>query len=187
MRNHKHRAAAHQIMQGGLHQSLRLTIQRGGGFVQNQDRRIFQDGARNRDALAFSSGETYATLANHFVVTLGQRMDEVMRQSGAGCGFYFFEPNMRLAVSDVVANGVVKQNGFLSDDSHLLPQRSQRYIAHVEAVDEQASFGRVEKSWNQMDKRALARTARADDGQNLPAANFQVDVMQHAGVFTFAA
>ncbi len=73
VRDHEHGAAAHQIVQRGLHQRFRLAVERGSGFVQNQDWRIFQHGARDGDALALAAGKPHAALADHGVVTRGQR------------------------------------------------------------------------------------------------------------------
>ena len=40
----------------------------GGGLVEHQDRRVLQDHARERDALALSAGELHAALADVRVV-----------------------------------------------------------------------------------------------------------------------
>ena len=45
---------------------------------------------------------------------------------------------------------------------------AESHIAHVIAVDQQAARGDIEKARQQMNQRALAGTARADDGQISP-------------------
>ena len=45
-------AALHGFFQSGLHHAFAVRVQRAGGFVQQQQRRVFQHGARDRDALA---------------------------------------------------------------------------------------------------------------------------------------
>ena len=51
MRDDKGRAAGHQAFECVLHESFAFAVERTCGFVENQDRRIFQNGSRNRDAL----------------------------------------------------------------------------------------------------------------------------------------
>src|SRR5580700_2790368 len=114
-------------------------------------------------------------------------MDEIMRQRSSRRSLDLFHGHVRLAVSNVVANRVIKQNSLLRDDSNLLSQRSQRYIAHVVAVDQQASLSRVKKTGDQVNQRALARTARPDDRDHLSTANYEVNVVQHLRVFSLAA
>ena len=65
-------AAHHQIGQPGLHQPFILGIQRAGRLVQQQQRRIAQDGAGDRQALALAAGQRHAALADQGVETLRQ-------------------------------------------------------------------------------------------------------------------
>jgi len=58
------RTPFHQVLQCLLNQRFRFGIQRRGCFIQNQDRRIFQQCPRDRDALALASGEPQAAFAD---------------------------------------------------------------------------------------------------------------------------
>ncbi len=99
-----------------------------------------------------------------------------------------FQRNVRLAVGDVVAHGVVEQHRLLRDDSDLRAQGCQSHVANVVAIDQQASRGDVEEARNQMDQRALARAAGADDGQHLAVLDFEIDVVQDlAGIVAVSA
>ena len=53
-----------------LDEGLAFCIERAGGFVEQQDRCITQDGARDGDALALAAGQRDATLADLGVITL---------------------------------------------------------------------------------------------------------------------
>ena len=53
-----------------LHQPLGLGVERRGGLVQDQDRRVLQDRAGDRDPLALAAGEPAAALADHGVVAV---------------------------------------------------------------------------------------------------------------------
>ena len=44
------RAALHGLFQGGLHRTLALGVERTGGFVEQEQRRVFQHGPGDADA-----------------------------------------------------------------------------------------------------------------------------------------
>ena len=68
------RGAPHgERFQRSLHQPLALVVQRAGGLVQNQDRRVFQEHARDGHALFLPAGELHPALAHAGLVAVGQR------------------------------------------------------------------------------------------------------------------
>ena len=60
------------------HAQLGLGVERGGGLVEDQDRRVLQHRARDREPLALPGRELRAALAEQRVVALGQRGDELV-------------------------------------------------------------------------------------------------------------
>src|SRR5437870_11385578 len=68
MRDDERSAAAHQVAEAFLNQCFGFRVEARRGFVENQDSRIGQNGARDGDALLLSAGEFYATFANDGVV-----------------------------------------------------------------------------------------------------------------------
>ena len=48
---------------------------------------------------------------------------------------HFFFGHVRAAVAEIIPDGVVKEDGFLRDDGHLLAQGAQGDIANVVAID----------------------------------------------------
>ena len=68
--DNERRPARHQSFQRRQQQGLRFRIQRRGRFVENQDRRILQQCARNRDSLALSAGQCRAPFTQHSVVAI---------------------------------------------------------------------------------------------------------------------
>ena len=72
------RAARHQRRQGALDQALGLGVQGGGGFVQDQDAGVLQDGAGDGDALLLAAGELVAALADDRIVAVRQAGDVVV-------------------------------------------------------------------------------------------------------------
>src|SRR5439155_32942 len=79
VRDDEHRAAAHEVGQRLLHHELALGVEVRGRLVQDQDRRIFQEGARDGEPLALPAREPHAALADERVVAVGAGEDEVLR------------------------------------------------------------------------------------------------------------
>ena len=63
MRNHQRRAPFHQALQCDLHRAFALRIQRAGCFIKQQNRCVFQNGARNRDPLLLAVANLLVALA----------------------------------------------------------------------------------------------------------------------------
>ena len=69
-------AALHGLVQGALDQALVLGVQGAGGLVQQQDRRVADQGAGDGQALALAAGEGAAALAQRRVEALRQGVEE---------------------------------------------------------------------------------------------------------------
>jgi hypothetical protein len=65
MRDRDHGAAAHQPAERFADRFLGFAVERGGGLVQQQDRRVLQERARDRDALALAARQLDAAVADH--------------------------------------------------------------------------------------------------------------------------
>ena len=102
-------AAADQVFQGRLNFALGFGIDRGGGFVEDQDARVDQQRAGDRDALAFAAGEGLAALADEGIVAVGQLQDEFVGVGGAGGVDNLLPRGVGAAVGDVLGDGAVEQ------------------------------------------------------------------------------
>src|SRR3954447_20085222 len=76
---------------------------------------------------------------------------------------------VRVAVLDVLGHGAVEQEVVLQDHPELLPVIAQAHRCEVFAVDEDAAAQRAIERHHQADQRALARSARPDEGRGVPA------------------
>ena len=63
MRDHERGAVLRDALQRLLHGRLAFGIERAGRLVEQQDRRVAQDGAGERDALALAARQGHAALA----------------------------------------------------------------------------------------------------------------------------
>src|SRR5258708_6241496 len=109
VRDRDHGLAGHQRAEALLDRGLDLAVERGGGFVQHQDRRVFEDHARDRDALALAAGELHAALADLGLVAAPtlpvlERADELLGMRKLGRRLDLGVARGRAAVADVVAN-----------------------------------------------------------------------------------
>src|SRR6266508_1279147 len=71
-------ASFHQAQQSFLDARLGARVYAGGGFVEDEDARVRQDGAGDRQQLALSLAEVAGTLGKFGLVALWQLADEVI-------------------------------------------------------------------------------------------------------------
>ena len=67
VRDHDRGASAHQRIERGLHLALRFRVERRGRLVEDQQRRVLEERARDGDALALAARQAHAVLADHRV------------------------------------------------------------------------------------------------------------------------
>ena len=64
VRDDQRRAVLHQPLERVLHQGLAFGVERGGRLVEQQGRRLAQDGAGDGDALALTARQRHPALAD---------------------------------------------------------------------------------------------------------------------------
>ena len=85
--DHERRPVAHQVRQRFLDQPFRLGVERRGGFIEDQDGRVFQERPRDRQALPLAAREALAALPYRALVAAWQRHDELVGVRGPCCVF----------------------------------------------------------------------------------------------------
>ncbi len=75
--DHDTGAPGHHYVEAGLDLLLGEGINAGGGLVEDEDRRVLQQHARQRDQLALAHRQTRAALADRGVEALGEDGDPV--------------------------------------------------------------------------------------------------------------
>jgi hypothetical protein len=79
-------AAALDRFQRRLDIGLGAAVERAGRLVEDQDRRVLDQGARDRDALLLAARELQAALADAGVEAVGERLDEAGDRGAARGG-----------------------------------------------------------------------------------------------------
>src|ERR1700751_704601 len=179
MRDDDDRAANHEVAESSLHQRLALSIKRRCRLVEYQNGRILQDGPRNRKPLPFSAGEPKSFFSDDGVVALWHLLVKIVREGGLCSVDYAGELNIRLAVGDIVANGVIEQDGLLRDLADLLTQRFQADIAEIVSVDEHLAGSHIEEPRDKIHQRRLPCSTWPHKRQDLATLDLEIDVVQH--------
>lgn len=115
MSNRDDGASVHQLAGGFFEQGFGFGVERGSGFVEDEDGRVFEKGAGKGEALGLSAGEAGAAFTDDGFIFFGQRFDEVMQTRGFGGGDDFFVGRIRFAEADVFGDGGVEEMRALGD------------------------------------------------------------------------
>ncbi len=99
-----------------LHQRLAFGVERRGRLVEQQDRRVAQDGAGNRDALALAAGQRHAALADLAVIALFELQDELVGLRILGRRLDLGIAGARPAEADIVARACREDGDILRHD-----------------------------------------------------------------------
>ena len=91
-----------------LHRGFTFGVKRGSRFVQNQDRRIFQECTSDGKPLSLPAREPGSTLPNESVITLRKPFDKVVRQRGFCSSNNASHGDIGLTIRNIVADGVVE-------------------------------------------------------------------------------
>ena len=171
MREDQRRAALHQPLQRLLDRRLVLRIDRGERLVEDEDRGVEEQRARDRDALALAAREARPALADARFVAFGQGEDEIMRVGRARGGL-----DLRLARVGAAEVHFLRQ-AFLRTARR--PGRRPRWrrggtrVERAEVRPAEQDFSRlgVVFAEQQPDDRGFAGPARPDDSDALAGGN----------------
>ena len=137
------RASARELVQRLLHGALGLVVKRRRRLVEDQHRRVAQDGARDRHALLLAAREAIAALADGRVIAIGQRGDQLVDLRRASGVFDLLVAGVRAGEAQVLADRLVKQIRLLRDHADRVGERGERHVADVHAVDAHAAALRL--------------------------------------------
>ena len=182
MRHHKHRVPLPQAFQGTEHRRLRLRVERGGRFVQDQNRRALQERPCQRESLALTARKRDAALADRRLIALWHCADELV---GFGLARRFHDlVQCRLgpAVRDIVADRRREQHRLLRHNPNLAAQRAILKLSDVMSVEQYAALLGIVEAEQQAEQRGLSHPARPDERHHLPRPRLEIDALQHGPV-----
>ena len=139
-----------------------VAVQGGGGLVEDDDRRVFQYGAGDGDALALTAGQCETGFADLGVPPLGSAVDDLVDAGGQGGGADLLTRGVWPGEADVVFDGAGEQVDVLEHDRDAADQVRAGDVAHVDAADAHRAVGDVVEARNEPREGCLAVAGRAD-------------------------
>jgi len=166
--DHEGGAVLHHLVERRLHLALGFRVQRAGGFVEDEDGRVLEDGAGDREALALAAGQRAAAFADRRRERVRRALDEVERLGALGGVAHFGLGGVGLADPQVFGDRAVEQQRLLVDDADVAPERGELDVADVDAVDLDHPGLRVEGAVEQRQRGRLAGPGAADQRDGFP-------------------
>ena len=146
-------------------------VDRGQCLVEDQNWRVAQESAGDRQPLALAARQHDSALADHRLITLRQQRDEFVGVGVAGGGLDLVLVGVGLAEPQIVLDGAVEQIGVLMHDRDHPAHRLGIERLQVAPADQHPPVLRVEQAQQQPRDRGFARAARADDADLLAGAD----------------
>ena len=178
MRDDERRASLHQERERLLDAALGVGIERGRGFVEDQDRSVLEEGAGDRDALTLAAGKAPAPLADLSEEAFGLGLDEFQGSGHAGGLADLGVAGGRTTQADVLEDRLVEEDGLLRDQGDIGAQVGLADAAEIVSVDKDRPLLRIEEARDQVDEGALAGAARTDERDGLSGGDLQGHVGQ---------
>ena len=167
MRNHHCGAPLHNFFERLLNVPFALGVQRAGGLVKQQQFRISENGAGQRDPLALTPRQPNPLCAQMTLVAVGKGIDKLMGMSHLRCGFDCLLARVAGTIGNVVKNVSGKQRRLLGNQSDLLAPAVEWYVAQVDAAKANRSGDRIIKPEHQFKDRRFSRARRPHQRQRL--------------------
>ena len=125
VRDHEGGAVLHHLVERGLHLHLGGGVERAGRLVEDQDRRVLHQRARDRDALALAAREHAAALADAGLEAFRIALDEIERLRARGGLANLLVGRLRPADAQVLADRAVEQQHLLEHHADVPAQRRE--------------------------------------------------------------
>ena len=144
-----------------MDEALGLVVERGGGFVEEQNARIVDDGSRDGDALFLTAGDATAADTDVRLVPFRHHGDEFVRvgRFRGGDDLLARGDASGHAGGDVVVNASGEERRFLFDDAHVSAEPHEIQLSEVDTID--VHLTRASCALNR-DLERLAVVARCD-------------------------
>ena len=146
--------------------SSEFAVERRGRFVEQQQRRVFEERARDGDALALAARELHAAVADDGAHAVRQVFDEIAARRDRRFE-HLVVGRVRPAVADVLHDGAMEQRNVLRHDADGFAQAVLRDARDVLAVDQDAAALRVVEALQQREQGRFAAAGMADQADAL--------------------
>jgi predicted amidohydrolase len=163
--------------------ALGLGIERRGRFVEDQDRRVLQEHARDRQPLLLAAGQFDAALADDRVQPGRQARYHARPAAPAGRHRMIgLVGGAEAAIGDVLADRAAEQEDVLLHDADLAAQRGERHVPDIDAVDGDRAGADLVEARQQRADGGLAGAGRTDEGDGLAGVMVQRSISFSTGL-----
>src|SRR5207248_3949083 len=101
---------------------LGLQVDRAGGLVEDEDRRVLQKSASQRNALALAARKAHPPLPDRRAVALGKQRDKLVSVRGLCRRDDFVLPRLGTRIGNVLGDAGREEHGFLRNEGELVSQ-----------------------------------------------------------------
>ena len=133
--DHEAGAVRAQRRHGLLDEHLGAGVDRAGGLVEDEDRRVGQERPGDGEQLLLAGADVAALVVDDRVVAVGQRVHEAVDVGGRAAAMDLLLGGVEVAVGDVVADGAAEQPGVLQHHAHVRAQVAAPHLGDVVAVE----------------------------------------------------
>jgi hypothetical protein len=176
-------ASLHEEVEAGLDEGFGFGVEGAGGFVEDEDARVGEDGARDRDALALAAGELDAAFADDGVVAFGEALGKLVDAGDFAGGHELLFSGGGTGELDVLADGAVEEECLLEDDAELLAVAGELDGGEVVVVDEDGTGLRGVEAADERDDGGFAGAGGADERGNGAGFGLEADAVEDGLVF----
>ena len=160
-----------------LHPGLGTEVEVGGGLVEQQDRRVDEQRAREADELALPGRQRASALRDRLQVAAGELGDELVRADFTRRLLDLGVARVGSAVRDVVADGSREEERLLGHVPEPAAVRAQVELGDRRAVDQDLPAGDVVEARDELDDRRLPGAGLADQRNRLAGLDREVDAV----------
>ena len=130
---------AHQAGQRFAYRFFGFAVKRGGRFIEQQDRRVLQERARDGNALTLTARQLDAAVADHGCKSFRQCLDEIAARRDCRTQ-HFIVGSVRPPISDIFQDRAMEQRDVLRYHRDRLAQALLRHPRNVLAIDHDAAL-----------------------------------------------
>ena len=178
------RAAFGEEIEGALDFLFGLGIEGTGGFIEEENRGVFEEGAGDGKSLLLTTGEVAAFVADDRFVAVGLEEDEVVSEGLAGGRMDLGFGGVEATIADIFGDGGVEEECFLSDDAYLFAERGLGDGADIDDIDKDGATLRIVEAEEEREERAFAGAASADEGAGGAGGDVELDGIDGWGLGT---
>src|SRR5579863_10530187 len=179
VRNNERGASVGGAAEGFHHSLFCRGVQAAGRLIQYENGCITQDRPGDLNSLLLPTRQCFAPLGDNTVVSVRHPFYELVGISQPRRSANLPVAGAGLAKRNVFTNGAAEKQRVLQDQADLFPQRKQRVVPDVSAVDRNRPVGWVIKARNQAYQRALTRSRSAYDCDLLTRSHRKINVTEH--------